>query len=259
MLVFQWSCDNTHMRKLCVSRKIAVDWYQTHTHTHTLQVETSMRGSPAVRALSYYVVIFPSIDVTSAYPLVIHTIANNIYTTLFCRDTSRKSKTPKLDFLLLLVIKFISAVLPIAAALFVSNLIYVLKYAGLIGFFISFFFPTALQLSSIWRCSKVFPPPAPDSFVSGCGQNRTSSLRKSAKHIYDLQNGALVADKECLTMSVRSRVSLMLASYRTPFSNRFLSHPVVVVIIGVVGVILFLLTLGSLGVHPKQLHCDDSL
>ena len=120
-----------------------------------------MRGSPAVRALSYYVVIFPSIDVTSAYPLVIHTIANNIYTTLFCRDTSRKSKTPKLDFLLLLVIKFISAVLPIAAALFVSNLIYVLKYAGLIGFFISFFSPLLSSLARYGgaaRCSLRQPP-----------------------------------------------------------------------------------------------------
>lgn len=213
-------------------------------------METAQKGSPGIRALSYYLVLFPSIDVTSAYPLVVHTISNNIYTTIFCRDTSRKSKSPKLDFLLQLGIKFISASLPIAAALFVSNLVYVLKYAGLTGFFISFFFPTALQLSSIWKCSKVFP------LQGQGGRGQTPSLKR---HVYDLQNGSLVADKECSTSSARSRISIMFSSYRTPFSNRVLSHPVSVVMIGGVGVILFLLAISSLTVHPSQLHCSDKL
>jgi hypothetical protein len=219
-------------------------------------VDTAKAGSPAVRALSYYLVLFPSIDVTSAYPLVVHTISNNIYTTLFCRDTSRKSKTPKLDFLLQLLIKFVSAVLPIAAALFVSNLVYVLKYAGLTGFFISFFFPTALQLSSIWKCSKIFPPHPPPS---DGGHSQKIPL-KGQKRIYDLQSGSLVADaKPVPTVSVGSRLSQVFASYRTPYSHRILSHPVAVVAIGAVGVILFLLTLASLAVHPQQLHCSSEL
>ena len=167
-----------------------------------------------------------------------------------------------MDFLLQLVIKFISAVIPIAAALLISNLVYVLKYAGLAGFFISFFFPTALQLSSIWKCSKIFlPSDSAPLWGSGRGQKHlTNSRTKSSRHIYDLQNGSLVADKHRDTgMSVRTRVSLMFAGYRTPFSNRFLSHPVTVVIIGGVGVILFLLTVSSLAVHPAQLHCSDEL
>lgn len=180
---------------------------------------------------------------------MVHTISNNIYTTLFGRDTSHKSKTPRLDFALQLVIKFISAALPITAALFVSNLVYVLKYAGLTGFFISYFFPTALQLGSIYICSKVFPVQSPSG---GGGED--------SKHVYDLQNGALVADeKECSPTSVRSRLSLMFTSYRTPFSSRVLSHPVAVVIIGGLGVVLFLLTVGSLALHPQQLHCYSEL
>ena len=222
----------------------------------SLQVETAKRGNPGIRALSYYLVLFPSIDVTSAYPLVVHTISNNIYTTLFRRDTSLKSKTPKLDFFIQLVIKFVSAVLPITAALLVSNLVYVLKYAGLTGFFIAFFFPTALQLASVWRCSKEFPPPA--SWGEG-EKGRDLTGRRRSKHIYDLQNGALVAETECSPTSVRTKLSLMFASYRTPFSSRLLSHPVAVVIIGGVGVVLFLLTVGSLAVHPRQLHCSDQL
>ena len=187
---------------------------------------------------------------------MVHTISNNIYTTLFCRDTSRRSITPKRDFVLQLVIKLISASLPIAAALLVSNLVYVLKYAGLTGFFISFFFPTALQLSSIWRCSREFPPL---SSGGNGGRNREQKNGSVKKHVYDLRNGPLVAEKESSGVSVQSRISLMFSSYRTPFSTRLLSHPVSVVAIGMVGVVLFILTVSSLAVHPRQLHCNDEL
>ena len=156
--------------------------------------------------------------------------------------------------MLQLVIKFIAASLPIAAALLVSNLVYILKYAGLTGFFISFFFPTALQLSSIWRCSKEFPPHSHSG--TRTRDHPTGSVKK---HVYDLQNGPLVADKECSGASVQSQISLMFSSYRTPFSNRLLSHPVSVVLIGGVGVLLFLLTVTSLAVHPRQLYCSDEL
>ena len=180
---------------------------------------------------------------------MVHTISNNIYTTLFCRDTSKKSKTPKLDFVLQLLIKFISAVIPIAAALLISNLIYVLKYAGLIGFFISFFFPTALQLSSTWRCSTVF---ATGDKIRGT----TSPTLKEDDKAYHLQNSLEMSERKC-SNSIKSRISQMFASYQTPYSNRFLSHPIVVSVIGVVGVLLFLLSIGSLAVHPKQLHCSS--
>ena len=176
---------------------------------------------------------------------MVHTISNNIYTTLFCRDTSKKSKTPKLDFVLQLLIKFISAVIPIAAALSISNLVYVLKYAGLIGFFISFFFPTALQLSSTWRCSTVF--------ATGDKIRGTTSPTLKDDKAYHLQNSSEMSERKCL----KSRISQMFASYQTPYSNRFLSHPIVVSVIGVVGVLLFLLSIGSLAVHPKQLHCSS--
>ena len=225
-----------------------------------LQVETAKRGNPAVRALSYYFVLFPSVDVLSAYPLVVHIMANNIYTALFCRDTSRKSKTPKLDFLLQLVIKFISAILPIAAALFISNLVYVLKHAGLTGFFISFFFPTALQLSSTWKCSKLFPPHTNEREGEGEGEGE-GEKQPSLKMHNVLQNSSPMGSTEkCSTSAlIRMRLSHMFASYRTPFSNRVLSHPITVSLIGGVGVVLFLLTLGSLAVHPKQLHCTSEL
>ena len=195
---------------------------------------------------------------SSAYPLVVHTVANNIYTVLLCRDTSKKSKTPKRDFLLQIVIKFIFSILPIAAALLISNLVYVLKYAGLMGFFISFFFPTALQLSSTWKCSKEFGTLEPQS-GNGRTENGTSSpTLKGKEGSYHLQDGSEMSEGKCPT-STSTKLSKLFASYQTPYSNRFLSHPIVVSVLGVVGVVLFLLAIASLAVHPEQIHCYDRL
>ena len=56
---------------------------------------------------------------------------------------------------------------------------------------------------------------------------------------------------------LQNRLSRMCATYETPYSNRYLSHPVSVVIIGGAGVVLFLLGLSSLGVHPEPIFCQD--
>ena len=107
-----------------------------------------------LRALSYYIILFPSIDVCSVYPLMVHTIVNNIYTVIFGKDTSQ-DKGRRLC-LIQLSMKFVIALIPILIALFVSNLVYVLKYAGLAGFFVALFFPIILQLKSQWVCVNRF-------------------------------------------------------------------------------------------------------
>ena len=217
------------------------------------QVDTAKSGNSAIRALSYYLVIFPSIDVTSAFPLVVHTVSNNIYTALFCRDTSKKSKTPKLDFALQLVIKLVSAIVPITAALFVSNLVYVLKYAGIMGLFISFFFPTALQLSSTWKCSSIFS----SSGAAGGKVNMPSLGYKT--RTYDMQSSSIVCDGAKVSGQLAAKLRRLFTSYHTPYSNRVFSHPLVVAAIGVVGVLLFLLAIGSLALHPTQIHCYSDI
>ena len=73
------------------------------------QVDLAKTGnSPQLRALSYYLIFFPSIDVTSVYPLVIHTITNNIYTVFFGKDTSQVPKY-KHDWAIRYALKFIIA------------------------------------------------------------------------------------------------------------------------------------------------------
>ena len=144
---------------------------------------------PALQALFFYIVLFPSIDVVSAFPLTTHAISNNIFMLVCGRDTSRKSKHPKRDSLIYFTIKLVSAVLPIVAALFISNLIYVLKYGGTSSFFICFIFPTALQLASTWVCCKTFAPQSETVEMKKLGE---SSLFKEGE-----QSEAAKSESRC--------------------------------------------------------------
>ena len=179
------------------------------------------------------------------------------------RDTSRKSKHPTRDSVLYYTIKLLSSALPIVAALFVSNLIYVLKYAGITGFFICFLFPTSLQLRSIWICSREFgPQQAPMVEMKKIGGN-LSTLKEVKKEEEEKgedgkeEKKEISKKKSSSCCSFRERLLQMFSSYQTPFSNRFLSHPIVVALIGGLGILLLLLGVSSLGVHPEPIYCSD--
>ena len=187
------------------------------------------------------------------------------------RDTSRKSKHPTRDNVLYYIIKFLSATLPVVAALFISNLVYVLKYAGITGFFICFLFPTWLQLRSIWVCSEEFG----DSklvtvemkkigkvpLLKGEGNGEGGGEGEEGEGTLEKEKGAAAKgswhERFSTLVCFKNRLSQMCATYETPYSNRYLSHPVTVAVIGGVGVVLFLLGLASLGVHPEPIFCRD--
>ncbi len=203
------------------------------------QVDLSQSGnSPQLRALSYYLVLFPSLDVCSAYPLVVHTITNNIYTVLMGRDSSKSAKHRfgKYDLLIQLTMRFLVAILPIMAALFVSNLVYVLKYAGMIGFGMCFFFPTALQLQSQFVCKRLFNRPYID--IKEEEEGFSPNLGSEEKPLLSVQEAP---DTRTL--------------YMTPYSNRLLSHPVTVSVLGSLGVLFFILAFSGLFVHPDTVTC----
>ena len=44
-----------------------------------------------LRILAYYLIFFPSLDVMSAYPLVVHVLVNNIYIIITGKDINRHS------------------------------------------------------------------------------------------------------------------------------------------------------------------------
>ena len=206
----------------------------------SLQGRLTKEGNPPqLRALSYYLIFFPSLDVCSAYPLIVHAITNNIYTVFMGQDTSKSPKY-RFDWLIRLLLRFFAAVLPITAAFGISNLVYVLKYAGLFGFGICFIFPTALQLQSIRVCKKKF-------------QHVHETQKLDAPDSVHRKAGVSWGDTE--TTPLLSLQYVPDKSYLTPYSNRILSHPIAVVVLGTVALLLFVLAIASLFVSPDKSYC----
>ena len=207
-----------------------------------------------LRALSYYIILFPSIDVCSVYPLMVHTIVNNIYTVVFGKDTSQ-DKGRRLC-LIQLSMKFVIALLPIFIALFVSNLVYVLKYAGLAGFSIALFFPIILQLRSQWVCVNRFHYMLDIDSLQSPVQSQSQDNETPSFEIDDLdiQNEKIEKtpllenknfNKKLVLFFFLSRDSIL---YYTPYST-VLSYPVVVIIVCFLSILFFLLSVASLFVQ----------
>lgn len=204
---------------------------------------------------------FPSLDIISAYPLTVHAIINNIYIIITGNDTSKKSKC-QYDWLLRLFLRFIGALLPILAAYGVANLIYILTYAGLVGFGVSFLFPTVLQLRSTFVCIRTFHTET---------AARSIELNVRSKEMDELdyevgdssyingRNSTLVdanqVNQKSPLLKEKSKDTDQRHFYMTPYSNVVLSHPIFVGIMGVAFVCLFLVTCISLFLQPHQQTC----
>ena len=201
--------------------------------------------SPQLRALSYFIVLFPSVDICTSSPLVIHALANNVYTVL--QDVTSRTKH-KFEWIIRPILRFILAVIPLFPALFISNLINVLGYTGLSGFAICFLFPTALQLQSQRVCKKLFG----DSYQMKRSEQQPCEQSKNCRITSD------VCTETVPLLSVQRKPAVLDSKqlYMTPYSNKVFSHPVAVVILGTLGVILFLLGIVSLFVKPDTLHCQ---
>lgn len=197
----------------CVSDTASLNWLPW----------LELDGYVALKVLSYYIILFPSLDVISAYPLNNATIANNVYIIITGRDSTDDKRQYVKLFLLLL--KFICAVLPLALAFAVSNLLYVVEYAGLLGFAICHLYPAMLQFASQYHCMKVFG----GSTCSINASDEGAPLLGKAKKGNFLKNWWLTWKNP---------------AYWTPHST-FISHPISVSIICVICLILFGLSVGS--------------
>ena len=197
-----------------------------------------------MRALSYYIVLLPPVYICMNYALNIQPVANNIYSVFFRQDTGKKTKkrSKRCDRLLKPLIRLIAAIIPLLVAFGVSNLVTALQYAGLTGFILSFIFPTALQLQSIRVCKRVFHGvcTAHTMFPTDVLTEKDDSMKLST-------GGHIVCSPQ--KKKPRNESSL----YMTPYSTRILSHPIAVIIIGAIGGLLLLLTIGSLFFKPEKL------
>ena len=195
-------------------------------------------NSPQLRALSYYIFLLPPVYICLNYALNTQPIVNNIYSVFFSRVTRKRSK--RCDQLLKPLIGLSTAVIPLAVAFGVSNLVMVLQYAGLSGFLLSFIFPTALQLQSIRVCKKVFR-----GVRSVQAMFPTDDLTEKEE-----SNMTLTTSADSSTQKKKPRNESSL--YMTPYSTRILSRPIAVTIVGAIGGSLFLLTIASLSADHVQ-------
>ena len=194
-------------------------------------------------------------------------MVNNIYLVLFGRDTTQAAVGWS-TIIGRMVLKFLCALTPILVAMGVSNLVDVLKYAGLLAFFTSIFFPTLLQLSSQYACVKEFGyllnsniDPFKSSVNGKVANGRVANgrvangttINGSAVH---LKPNALSSSS--FTSLNDSESTLLLGNhklqprikksdlYRTPYSNGFLSHPITACVLGSLGLVFFAISIASL-------------
>ena len=136
---------------------------------------------------------------------------------------------------------FLAASLPIGVTLFVSNLVVVINYAGLIGLFICFYFPILLQLRSQWVCQETFSQTLNNTNRCIQGEGNYSG--------YDVpeKTPLLSYSSEPFT----KRLSLFLCGkgapcYTTPYFIPILSSPIVAIITGVITASFLVITIVSL-------------
>ena len=131
--------------------------------------------------------------------------------------------------MLKLCLRFIVAVLPLALAFGAANLVFILQYAGLLGFGIGFLFPVVLQLRSIYICNKLFGKRAAPRGSVMVNVEKTpllDSVQKCDRRIY-----------------------------MTPYSNVVLSHPIFVILIALFGFSFFVISFVSLFIGPEKVSC----
>ena len=189
----------------------------------------------AIKIISYVIVLFPSLDVCTVFPLVILVIINNIYMVVFGRDSSEDSSWR--SFFIRLVMKLTIASMAILVAVGISNLIIILEYSGLVTFLTALITPCLLQLRSQWVCHKMFGK---------------ESEKQPSHELNELSHKTVAGSGDSDPLLPQDTLHGLTPTccskrdyYTTPYSN-FLSHPVVVVLVGIVMVVCFLLSVASL-------------
>ena len=177
-------------------------------------------------------------------------VADNVYLALFCRDISQeKGWKPTL---MQLVLRLVIALVPLVMAMFVTNLVYVNKYAGLIGFFIGMACPVVLQLRSQWVCrEKLASVIAIGTEIMNhsddvADQNDDNDV--ASQQTNPFLKGSTVESNN--SSSIRKFLTFFLyfqdsVLYRTPYST-VLSYPLSVFFFSILLVILFLFAVASL-------------
>lgn len=99
--------------------------------------------------IGYMIVLFPPLDIISAFPLNAITLGNNLLCAFVEDERKQQLKRFKLPF------RFLAAIPPIVGAMVVRDLGVILKYTGCVGVLIAFAYPCVLQYKSVQRCKQM--------------------------------------------------------------------------------------------------------
>ena len=200
-----------------------------------------------VKIVSYFIILFPSLDIISAYPLVVTTLANNVYLVLMRRDTSESVLNWK-DRVGKLIFRLFFAFIPLIGALFISNLVTVLNFAGLFAFAMLFFLPILCQFQSKRLCKKqiedfreedvhtLLGQETPRAPSQGTESHISDQTVSPARYYSPLRVGPL--------KKYNFKEMLLKIEARTPYSGWY-SCNLVVVVVCLVAVVCFILALAS--------------
>ena len=147
-------------------------------------------------------------------------------------DTSQANKV-RYGRLVKMSLRVVCAIIPITAALFATNLVFIVKYGGILGLTMCYFFPIALQLKSQYKCYLVFG--------DNGNQNENSN---SGSHASDDQQQPLL-----LRQAIREDTIRHPWWYNPAYSTQYatvLSHPVSVIVFTVLSSIACGLAIASL-------------
>ena len=151
------------------------------------------------------------------YPISLLAISNNVFVCLLGKDTADPRNTwASRCFLLLL--KLLSALLPVLVAMAVSNLVTAFKYVGLIDFLISLGNVILLQLRSQWVCKQRF----------------TAALKEHIDLPHSSNGGDRNDDSKEIDLLLSSSRDVQPSHlYMTPYSTVLSYWPVVVIVTAV--------------------------
>ncbi|GMI07992.1 hypothetical protein TrLO_g97 [Triparma laevis f. longispina] len=103
-----------------------------------------------VEAIVYFVVLFPALDVASAFPLNGITLGNCLMGSYY----GSKIQEVETERKIVTMFRILAAVPPIFGSLFVRDLGVITDYTGITGFAIAFIFPALLHKESKRSCKK---------------------------------------------------------------------------------------------------------
>ena len=185
-------------------------------------------------------------------------MVNNIYIAFTGHDTSERPKW-RFDRFLRFFLRLTVATLPLLTAFGVSNLIFILRYAGLLGFSICFLYPTVLQLASTFVCMKEF------SYKTQLNLSKREGESPLVEELDEKnRNTELGGGEEAKLSQTKEEKSPLLEEkpdnthrlYMTPYSHVVVSNPIFVSVMAAIEVCLSVLAIASAFVAPHLLTCD---